>query len=76
MKTVQMTLDEELVTEVDTVVARLGTTRSAFTRQALRSSLATLRERELERRHKEGYLQHPVEREELGDWGDEQVWVD
>ncbi len=76
MKTVQMTLDEELVTEVDTAVAQLGTTRSAFTRQALRSWLASLRDRELERRHKEGYSRHPVERDELGSWEDEQVWVD
>ncbi len=76
MKTVQMTLDEELVAEVDTAVARLGTTRSAFTRQALRSSLARIREKELERRHREGYSRHPVERNELGGWEDEQVWVD
>ena len=75
MKTVQMTLDEQLVIEVDAVVARLGTTRSAFTREALRSSLASLRERELEQRHKEGYARHPVERDEFG-WEDEQIWVD
>ena len=76
MKTVQMTLDEELVADVDTAVAKLGTTRSAFTRQALRASLAHLRERELEQRHKEGYLRHPVQQDELGDWEDEQVWAD
>ncbi|MCP3962508.1 MAG: ribbon-helix-helix protein, CopG family [bacterium] len=76
MKTVQMTLDEELVTEVDEAVVRLGTTRSAFTREALRSSLALLHEKELERRHREGYLRHPVRPDEVGDWEDEQVWVD
>ncbi len=76
MKTVQMTLDEELVVEVDKVVERLGTTRSAFTREALRTSLARLHEKELERRHKEGYLRHPVRPDELDDWEDEQVWVD
>lgn len=76
MKTVQMTLDEELVADVDTAVARLGTTRSAFTRQALRASLEHLRERELERRHKAGYRRHPVQQDELDDWEDEQVWVD
>ena len=76
MKTVQMTLDEELVTEVDEAVARLGTTRSAFTREALRSSLARLHEKELERQHREGYLRHPVRPDEVRDWEDEQVWVD
>jgi metal-responsive CopG/Arc/MetJ family transcriptional regulator len=36
MKTVQMTLDESLVEQVDRVAQSLGTTRSAFTRDALR----------------------------------------
>jgi metal-responsive CopG/Arc/MetJ family transcriptional regulator len=36
MKTVQMTLDEELVARVDRAAMRLKTTRSGFTRQALR----------------------------------------
>ena len=60
MQTVQMTLDEDLVTEVDAAAARLGTSRSAFTRDALRLALAELRERELEHRHREGYRRHPV----------------
>ena len=38
MKTVQMTLDENLVKAVDSAAKKLGTTRSAFTRQALRSA--------------------------------------
>ncbi len=76
MKTVQMTLDEKLVGEVDKAVERLGTTRSAFTREALRSSLASLREQELERRHEEGYRHQPARPGEFDDWEDEQVWID
>lgn len=76
MQTVQMTLDEELVSEVDEVAARLGTSRSAFTRDALRLALTELRERELEMRHREGYIRHPVQTDEVSDWEDEQVWVD
>lgn len=76
MQTVQMTLDEELVTKVDEAAARLGTSRSAFTRDALRLALAELRERELEQRHREGYRRHPVQPGEVSDWEDEQVWVD
>jgi metal-responsive CopG/Arc/MetJ family transcriptional regulator len=35
MQTVQMTLDDDLIQEIDRVVKRLGTTRSAFTREAV-----------------------------------------
>ena len=76
MQTVQMTLDEDLVSEVDAAIKTLGTTRSAFTREALRLALARLRERELERRHREGYERTPVVPDELSDWEGEQVWVD
>ena len=76
MQTVQMTLDEELVAEVDQAIKALGTSRSAFTREALRLALARLRERELERRHREGYERHPVEQGEFSDLEGEQVWAD
>jgi metal-responsive CopG/Arc/MetJ family transcriptional regulator len=76
MKTVQMTLDEALVKEVDRVAQELGTTRSAFTRDALRDALVRLRERAMEERHRAGYLRHPVQAGEFSDWEDEQVWVD
>ncbi len=74
MKTVQMTLDPELVAEVDEAAKKLGTSRSAFARQALSDALARLREKELERRHREGYERCPVESGELDGWDDEQVW--
>ncbi len=76
MQTVQMTLDEDLVAEVDAVVTRLGTSRSAFARAALRQALTGLRELELEQRHREGYRRHPVQPGELSDWEDEQIWID
>jgi metal-responsive CopG/Arc/MetJ family transcriptional regulator len=74
MKTVQMTLDEELVARVDRAARKLGTTRSGFTRQALRSELAALAERELERRHRRGYEAQPARRGEFDAWHGEQVW--
>ena len=76
MRTVQMTLDPELVAEVDEAARRLGTTRSAFTREALATALARLHERELEERHRQGYLRLPVRPGELDGWDDEQVWPD
>jgi len=76
MRTIQMTLDEELIQEIDQVVKRLGTTRSAFTREALRAALAQWRHREMERKHREGYARKPVEPGEFSDWENEQIWVE
>lgn len=76
MKTVQMTLDESLVREVDRAVKRLGTTRSAFARDALRDALNRIRVRELEKRHRDGYSRNPVTRQEFAVWEGEQVWPD
>jgi len=39
MRTIQMTLDENLVASVDRVVKKLKTTRSAFTRKALKDAI-------------------------------------
>jgi metal-responsive CopG/Arc/MetJ family transcriptional regulator len=74
MKTVQMTLDEDLIESVDKAAKRLGTTRSGFTRQALKAALREIRMNELERKHREGYKRRPVKRGEFGDWEAEQVW--
>jgi metal-responsive CopG/Arc/MetJ family transcriptional regulator len=76
MKTVQMTLDEDLVLQVDKAARRIGTTRSAFTRDALRSALRHLRIKELERKHAEGYARKPVQRGEFSIWEREQAWVE
>jgi Arc/MetJ-type ribon-helix-helix transcriptional regulator len=76
MKTVQMTLDDSLVDDVDRAVKSMGTTRSAFTRDALRAALMNMKERDLERRHRAGYERNPVEPGEFSDWEDEQVWGD
>ena len=39
MRTIQMTLDEDLVKKVDAIANELHTTRSAFTRDALREAV-------------------------------------
>ena len=74
MRTVQMTLDPELVTQVDRAAKRLGTTRSAFTRRALRDALERLRLVEMEKRHRRGYAKQPVRPDEFAVWGAEQIW--
>jgi metal-responsive CopG/Arc/MetJ family transcriptional regulator len=74
MKTIQMTIDEPLLTEVDRVIQALDTTRSAFIREALQLALWRHRLTELERKHAEGYARHPVEPGEFDGWEAEQVW--
>jgi len=74
MKTVQMTLDDDLVSSVDKAARRLRTSRSAFAREALRSALERLRMQELERKHREGYAKKPAKRGEFDVWEREQAW--
>ena len=74
MRTVQLTLDEELVDAVDRMAKKLGTTRSSFAREALRTALARSRERDRERKHREGDLRKPPKRGEFQVWEKEQVW--
>ncbi|HUN80279.1 MAG TPA: ribbon-helix-helix protein, CopG family [Phycisphaerae bacterium] len=76
MKTVQMTLDEALIREVDRTVRKLRTTRSAFARKALRAALDRITEKQMERRQVEGYRRKPVKRGEFSVWEREQVWPD
>jgi metal-responsive CopG/Arc/MetJ family transcriptional regulator len=76
MKAIQMTLDDELVQQVDTTVKRLHTTRSAFARDALREAVQRAAAMRLEERHREGYLARPVTKNEFSLWEKEQAWGD
>ncbi|MEA1945774.1 MAG: ribbon-helix-helix protein, CopG family [Thermodesulfobacteriota bacterium] len=60
MKTIQMTLDDDLVKAVDRVSKQLHTSRSAFTRKALREALARYSLEQLEIKHRQGYERQPV----------------
>ncbi len=71
-----MTLDEKLVDAVDRAAKKLGTSRSAFARQALRDALVRERIRELERKHRHGYELAPVRPGEFDAWVSEQIWID
>ena len=76
MKTVKITMDDELVARIDERAKRLGITRSEFARQALRAALARHEEAEEEERQKAGYRRIPPTPQEFvsptGDhaWGD------
>jgi metal-responsive CopG/Arc/MetJ family transcriptional regulator len=76
MKTVQMTLDDDLVKAVDEVIKQQKTSRSEFTRQALRQALKQFRDEQLEEAHRIGYAKKPVAPEEFNVWEGEQQWGD
>ncbi len=74
MKTIQMTIDESLLAEVDRAIVSLNTTRSAFIREALQLALWQYRIEEMEQKHAEGYARHPIEPGEFDVWETEQAW--
>jgi metal-responsive CopG/Arc/MetJ family transcriptional regulator len=76
MRTIQMTLDDDLVKMVDRVSKILHTSRSAFTRKALREALARYSLEQLESKHRQGYERQPVAVDEFSIWETEQAWGD
>lgn len=74
MRTVQMTLDEDLVRMVDRVSKKLRVSRSAFTRDALREALVRYAVNQQEKKHREGYERQPVAAGEFAVWEAEQEW--
>ena len=76
MKTVQMTLDEKLLKEVDEVVKKKHTNRSAYTRDALLKAIKEEKIKELEEKHIKGYSNKNNVQKELTVMDDEQIWDD
>jgi metal-responsive CopG/Arc/MetJ family transcriptional regulator len=76
MRTIQMTLDDDLVKAADRVSKELRTSRSAFARKALRDALARYELEELEHKHRLGYAQQPVAADEFSVWETEHAWGD
>lgn len=74
MRTIQMTLDDDLVTTVDRLSKELQTSRSAFARKALRDAIARYSLEQLERKHRRGYERYPVADDEFSVWETEQAW--
>jgi metal-responsive CopG/Arc/MetJ family transcriptional regulator len=76
MRTIQMTLDDNLVKSVDRVSKELCTTRSAFARKALRDALLRYSLEKQEQKHRRGYEKYPVSAGEFLVWEPEQDWGD
>jgi metal-responsive CopG/Arc/MetJ family transcriptional regulator len=76
MKTIQMTIDERLLADVDRAVDEMGTNRSLFIRHALQIALRQHAIEKLEARHAAGYEEQPSSEEEVAEWAGEQIWGD
>jgi len=74
MKTIQMTIDDQLLKLVDKMSRDRRTTRSAFIRHALEAEIRHQRIRDEETRHAQGYARHPVAPGEFDVWLNEQDW--
>jgi metal-responsive CopG/Arc/MetJ family transcriptional regulator len=76
VKTIQITIDEPLLSEVDRLTEELRTNRSAFFRDAAQRALKRYRITALEEQHRRGYAERPQTRQEIEEWLPEQSWED
>ncbi len=74
MKTIQVTIDPELLREIDDDAASNGKNRSAFLRQAARYYLEHQRLKSISEGYRSGYAKGLGEQGETTLWEDEQVW--
>lgn len=74
METIELTIEESLLAEVDRATEQLSITRSDFTRLALELALRNQKIIALEQQHSRGYARHPVKPGEFDEWEEEQVW--
>ena len=75
MKTIQITMDEELLTRLDKAeeVRQLG--RSAVLRRATAEYLARQRRVEIARQYRKAYGAHAALGDEFKGWEDEAAWM-
>ena len=68
MKTLQMTIDDELLKSLDSIVEKMNTTRSLFTQDVLKDAIRKYHIKFLEQKHKEGYKRQPAAENEFSIW--------
>jgi metal-responsive CopG/Arc/MetJ family transcriptional regulator len=74
LKTIRITLPQELLVKIDQTVAELDTNRSAFARQAFEDALFRARIEQMERQDAEGYARQPQDADEIALWESIQDW--
>ncbi len=74
MTTIQLSIDEPLLREIDLVTQSLAITRADFIREALETALRKTNIKILEQRDREGYERLPQEPDEFEILESDQVW--
>ncbi|MEK6301910.1 MAG: CopG family transcriptional regulator [Acidobacteriota bacterium] len=74
METIQLTVDESLLAEIDRVTLSLAMTRASFLRIALELALRNQQTIAREQQHAQGYARNTAKPGEFDDWEPEQVW--
>ena len=74
MKTIQITIDPELLHLIDNDEESKEKGRSAFLRQAVRYYLEQKRLKSISEKYRSGYSQALEKDDDLTIWEDEQVW--
>jgi metal-responsive CopG/Arc/MetJ family transcriptional regulator len=74
MQTIQVVLDEQLLTATDDAARRARLNRSALVRDALRQYLKRLHVEDLERRDRAGYEREPDTAADLALWEGAAAW--
>lgn len=74
MKTIQVEIEESMLTEVEREAGALQMTPEAFVRTALERALRQREVIALERKQARGYEDRPQSADEVGEWEGEQVW--
>jgi antitoxin component of RelBE/YafQ-DinJ toxin-antitoxin module len=74
METIQLTIEESLLAEVQQATTALQMTPSDFMKVALERALEQREIIAKEQKDAQGYAQHPQSAEEIEEWESEQDW--
>lgn len=74
MKTIEVTIDEALLAEIDSATRSLDISRETFINAALQRALREQSVIAQEQRHEQGYARRPPGVDELEVWDAERVW--
>ena len=75
METIQLSIDESLLAEVQQATAALQMTPSDFMKVALERAVQQREIIEMELRDAKAYADNPQRPEEIAEWESEQYWV-